>query len=38
MPFIGQTALGNAAHHDNRRAREVCAGTATGEVVEFDKA
>jgi len=27
-----------AAHHDNRRAREVCAGVCAGEVVVFDKA
>lgn len=27
-----------AAHHDNKRAREVCAGVAAGEVVVFDKA
>jgi len=27
-----------AAHHDNRRAREVCAGVAAGEIVVFDKA
>jgi hypothetical protein len=27
-----------AAHHDNRRAREVCAGVCAGEIVVFDKA
>lgn len=27
-----------AAHHDNRRAREVCAGISPGEIVVFDKA
>jgi len=27
-----------AGHHDNRRAREVCAGIAPGEIVVFDKA
>lgn len=27
-----------AAHHDNKRAREVCAGIAAGEIVVFDKA
>jgi hypothetical protein len=27
-----------AAHHDNRRAREVCAGIAPGEIPVFDKA
>jgi hypothetical protein len=27
-----------AAHHDNKRAREVCAGIAPGEIVVFDKA
>ena len=27
-----------AAHHDNRRAREVCAGVRKGEIVVFDKA
>lgn len=27
-----------AAHHDNRRAREVCAGVSPGEIVVFDKA
>lgn len=27
-----------AAHHDNKRAREVCAGISTGEIVVFDKA
>jgi len=27
-----------AAHHDNRRAREVCAGLQAGEIVVFDKA
>jgi hypothetical protein len=29
--------VGTAAHHDNRRAREVCAGIAPGEIVVFDK-
>src|SRR6478735_2554957 len=27
-----------ASHHDNKRAREVCAGIAEGEIVVFDKA
>ncbi len=27
-----------AAHHDNRRAHEVCAGVGKGEIVVFDKA
>jgi hypothetical protein len=27
-----------AAHHDNKRAREVCAGLKAGEIVVFDKA
>ena len=27
-----------AAHHDNKRAREVCAGVRAGEIVVFDKA
>jgi hypothetical protein len=27
-----------AAHHDNKRAREVCAGVSAGEIVVFDKA
>lgn len=27
-----------ASHHDNKRAREVCAGVAAGEIVVFDKA
>lgn len=27
-----------AAHHDNKRAREVCAGVYAGEIVVFDKA
>ena len=27
-----------AKHHDNKRARELCAGLASGEVVVFDKA
>lgn len=27
-----------ASHHDNKRAREVCAGIAAGEIVVFDKA
>lgn len=27
-----------AAHHDNKRAREMCAGIAEGEIVVFDKA
>jgi len=27
-----------AAHHDNKRAREVCAGIYAGEIVVFDKA
>ena len=27
-----------AGHHDNKRAREVCAGIAEGEIVVFDKA
>lgn len=27
-----------AAHHDNKRAREVCAGVCAGEIVVFDKA
>lgn len=27
-----------ATHHDNKRAREVCAGIAEGEIVVFDKA
>lgn len=27
-----------ASHHDNKRAREVCAGIADGEIVVFDKA
>ena len=27
-----------AAHHDNRRAREVCAGVSPGEIVVFNKA
>lgn len=27
-----------AAHHDNKRASEVCAGIAEGEIVVFDKA
>ncbi len=27
-----------AAHHDNKRAREVCAGISPGEIVVFDKA
>lgn len=27
-----------AAHHDNKRAREVCAGISAGEIVVFDKA
>jgi hypothetical protein len=27
-----------AAHHDNRRSREVCAGIGPGEIVVFDKA
>lgn len=27
-----------AAHHDNKRAREVCAGICAGEIVVFDKA
>ncbi len=26
-----------AAHHDKRRAREVCAGIYAGEIVVFDK-
>lgn len=27
-----------AAHHDNKRAREICAGICAGEIVVFDKA
>ncbi len=27
-----------AAHHNNKRVREVCAGISPGEIVVFDKA
>ena len=30
--------IDTAKHHDNKRAREVCAGLRTGEIVLFDKA
>lgn len=32
------TVVDTAAHHDNKRAREVCAGVSAGEIVVFDKA
>ena len=37
--FLPSFALvDTAAHHDNKRAREVCAGLLAGEIVVFDKA
>ena len=37
--FLPSFALvDTAAHHDNKRAREVCAGLQAGEIVVFDKA
>jgi hypothetical protein len=30
--------IDTAKHHDNKRAREVCAGLRAGEIVRFDKA
>jgi hypothetical protein len=37
--FLPSFALvGTASHHDNRRARAVCAGIRAGEIVVFDKA
>ncbi len=30
--------MDTASHHDNRRAREVCASIAPGQIVVFDKA
>ena len=32
------TLIDTAKHHDNKRAREVCAGLRAGEIVLFDKA
>jgi histidinol-phosphate/aromatic aminotransferase/cobyric acid decarboxylase-like protein len=32
------TIVDTAGEHDNKRAREVCAGLEEGEVVVFDKA
>lgn len=36
--FIEKLFWSTLAHHDNKRAREVCAAVAAGEVVVFDKA
>ena len=30
--------VGTAAHHDNQRARELCAGLQEGEIAVFDRA